>query len=133
MVIENRSGLKPLGAAVLCVPYMPELDTEIAVPDHVRAVELMREMRGIVLQIGTCCWKGEPEPRCKVGDKVLISRFSGTIAKGPLDGKLYRLCNDQDIFCGLEDEADLKSVIIEQPGKARGIDPEPARILRGKL
>lgn len=49
---------------------------------------------------------------------------------GPLDGKMYRLCNDQDIFAGLVDDADLKQVIIEQPSRRN--NPEPQRILTAK-
>lgn len=117
MTTTHKSGLKAVGRAVLCEPYDPELNhTILAIPDHVRAMEMMKEMRATVLQIGANCWVDEP-PRAAPGDKVLIQKFCGAIVKGPLDGKLYRLINDEDIFCQIEadawDEMILKNPIAE--------------------
>lgn len=112
----NRSGLKPLGRAVLCEPYEPEFNrTTIAIPDHVRARELMGEMRATVVEIGQHCWPNEP-PRCVVGDRVLISKYCGAIVHGTADDKLYRICNDQDIFCQIE-VGELAAVVVEDPVK----------------
>lgn len=109
----HQSGLKAVGRAVLCEPYDPELNnTLIAIPDHVKALELMREMRATVLQLGEACWVDEPA-RAGPGDHVLVSRFCGAIVKGPKDGKLYRLVNDRDIFCQIE--GNMESVLIEEP------------------
>ena len=108
----HRSGLKAVGRAVLCEPYDPELTkTVIAIPDHVKALELMREMRATVLQLGEAVWPDEPH-RAAPGDKVLISRFCGAIVKGPRDGRMYRLINDRDIFCQLEN---MEGVVVEDP------------------
>lgn len=110
--MKNTSGLKPLGHAVLCQPYEPEFKrTVLAIPDEVRARALMAEMRGVVIELGANCWPDEP-PRAKPGDKVLISKFTGVIVHGD-DGELYRLCSDQDIFCGIE-VGKLENVIIEE-------------------
>jgi len=110
----HPSGLKPLGNAVLVEPYEPEFNQSvIAIPDTVRERTLMNEMRGVVLAVGPTCWADEPEPRALVGDRVLISKWAGVIVKGPKDGKMYRLCNADDIFCGLE--GDIDQVIIKPP------------------
>lgn len=109
----NESGLEPTGRAILCVPYMPELTNSLLVtPDQVMALELMREMRGTVIELGEDAYKGA-SPRCKAGDNVLISKFSGVIVKGPLDGKIYRICNDEDVFCRLR--GDLSKMMIRDP------------------
>lgn len=109
----HQSGLRAVGRAVLCEPYDPELNnTLIAIPDHVKSMELMREMRATVLQLGEACWMDEPA-RARPGDHVLVSKFCGAIVKGPKDGKLYRLVNDRDIFCQIE--GDMTSVVIPDP------------------
>jgi co-chaperonin GroES (HSP10) len=118
MIMINKSGLKPLGRAVLLEPYEPEFNKSmIAIPDHVRSRELMGEMRGVVVAVGEHCWPDEPA-RAKPGDKVLASKYSGAIVKGTADGKLYRVCNDEDLFCGLE-AGDLADVLIEDPVPVR--------------
>jgi co-chaperonin GroES (HSP10) len=86
--------------------------TVIAIPDHVRALELMREMRATVVQVGAAAWRDEP-PRAEAGDHVLVGRFCGAIVKGPKDGNLYRIVNDKDIFCQIE--GDMREVVIEDP------------------
>lgn len=119
--MKNISGLKPLGHAVLCKPYEPEFSrTVIAIPDDVRAKALMGEMRGTVIEIGAGCWPDEPR-RAEVGDRVLISKYSGVIVHG-VDGALYRLCSDQDIFCGIVADG-FEDVVIEErkrDGRATG-------------
>ena len=116
MTILNKSGLKAVGRAVLCKPYDPELNkTMIAIPDHVKALELMREMRATVIQIGEACWPDEPD-RAEIGTRVLVSKFCGAIVKGPADGELYRIVNDNDIFCQISSDA-WDQMIIEDPIK----------------
>lgn len=110
--MENKTGFKPVGRSVLTKPYDPELNrTVIAVPDHVKQLELMREMRVQVIEIGPHCWVDEP-PRAAVGDRVLVSKFTGVIVKSPLDGEFYRLVNDEDIFCQIT--SDLWDHIIPE-------------------
>ena len=57
----------------------------------------MVEQRAVVVEVGPACWPDEPA-RAQPGDRVLISKLAGYLAKGPADGKLYRLVNDRDIF-----------------------------------
>ena len=101
----NESGLKPLGRAVLVKPYEPERASSLIVmPDNVEANQLMVEQRAIVVAVGATCWHDEPAARAQGGDKVLISRFSGYMAKGTKDGKQYRFVNDRDIFAAIDQE-----------------------------
>lgn len=102
----NESGLKPLGRAVLIKPYEPELKSGlIVIPDSAVAGMRMVEQRAIVVELGPGCWQDEPEPRAKVGDKVLVARYSGFMAQGTKDGQQYRFVNDNDIFAAIEVEA----------------------------
>lgn len=45
---------------------------------------------------------------------MLVQKFTGAIVKGPLDGKLYRIVNDEDIFCQIESDA-WDEMIIKSP------------------
>lgn len=103
--MKNESGLKPLGVAVLIAPYEPDrVGAMIEIPEHVRERTSMVEIRAVVVDIGPAAWHDEPTPRAKIGDRVLVTKFAGMLARGTLDGKLYRLVNDRDIFCGIEAE-----------------------------
>ena len=96
--MRNKSGLAPLGRAVLVEYYEPERkESVIVIPDNVKDKTTMVEQRAVVVEVGPACWPDEP-PRARVGDRVLISKYSGYAAIGPADGQRYRLINDRDIF-----------------------------------
>lgn len=113
---ENTSGLVPLGRAVLVrMIELEELKTEvIAIPEHVRQSSSVMEQRAEVIAVGGSAWEDEAllfcgfpvwrRPRARVGDRVIVTKMAGYIAKGPRDGKLYRMVNDRDIFCRIEGE-----------------------------
>ena len=102
--MRNESGLKPLGHAVLLQHYEPERkESLIVMPDIVETRVAMLEQRAIVVECGPACWPNEPA-RATPGDKVLISRLSGTLAKGTADGKQYRFVNDADIYAQIVEE-----------------------------
>jgi co-chaperonin GroES (HSP10) len=102
----NKSGIKPLGRAVLIKPYEPERSNSIiALPDSVLQQTQMVEQRAVVVELGPCAWMSEPFPRAAVGDKVLVSKFAGHMVKGTADGEQYRLINDNDIFAAIEVES----------------------------
>ena len=105
-MLANSSGLVPLGRAVLVqMIEMEEMKASlIAIPAHVRASSAAMETRARVIAIGDCAWEDESKPRCKVGDKVIITKMAGYVAAGPKDGQTYRLINDRDIFCLIEEE-----------------------------
>jgi co-chaperonin GroES (HSP10) len=75
----------------------------IEIPDAVQVRQSMINTRAVVIAIGPNAWHDEPHPRAKVGEKVLVTSFAGFMAKGPKDGKQYRLVNDRDIFCAIDD------------------------------
>jgi co-chaperonin GroES (HSP10) len=102
---ENTSGLAPLGVAVLIKLYEPERrGAQIVLPDSVQGRMSMVDNRAVVVEVGPSAWHDEPVPRAKVGDRVLVTKFAGFMAKGPSDGQVYRLVNDRDIFCAITHE-----------------------------
>jgi co-chaperonin GroES (HSP10) len=106
--MDNKSGLIPLGVAVLIKPYEPERKGAlIEIPDSVQGRMAMVEVRAVVVAVGPNAWHDEPVPRAAVGDKVLVTKFAGFTAKGPLDGQSYRLVNDRDLFCRIKDEEEV--------------------------
>jgi len=101
----NKSGLAPLGRAVLVEAYEPEIKSGmIVIPQTVKERTMAAEMRAIVIAVGPEAWKEESVPRAQSGDKVLISKYAGTICRGTLDGKLYRVVNANDVFLRITDE-----------------------------
>jgi co-chaperonin GroES (HSP10) len=105
MMMENKSGLDPRGVAVLIKLYEPERKgSQIVLPESVQGRLSMVDNRAVVVAIGPNAWHDEPTPRAAVGEKVLVTKFAGFMAKGPLDGEMYRLVNDRDIFCAVTDE-----------------------------
>ena len=103
-MMKNNSGLKPLGKAVLVEPYEPELKKGLIVlPDTVRERTLMVEQRCVIVDVGPAAWDDEKVPRAKPGDRVLITKFAGHMAMGIKDHKQYRLVNDRDVFCALDE------------------------------
>ena len=103
--LQNTSGVRPLGCAVLVEYYEPERkESLIYVPESVRKGEVLVEQRAVVVEVGPECWTGESQPRAKVGDRVLIARLSGYALTGPADGRLYRIVNDRDIFAAITHE-----------------------------
>lgn len=100
----NTSGLRPKGCAVLIEPYEPEIENStLVVPQNVRERTAIAEARAIVVAVGPECWKHEAQPRAVPGEKVMTVRYTGYMVKGPKDGKQYRMVNDIDIFCGIEE------------------------------
>ena len=104
-MIENKSGFRPVGHAVLLRAF--ELDairSKIAIPDEVMLSSATCDTQGIVVAIGADCWTGENEtPRAKVGEKVLITRFSGGMLPIGKDGYAYRMIPDHAIYAVKED------------------------------
>ncbi len=104
-MLNNPSGLRPKGHAVLVKPYEEpkRRNSLIAIPEHVRARQELLEQKATVIEVGSEAWKDEKSPRAMPGDIVLIAAFSGHMAVGPLDGVQYRLINGRDIFAVVEE------------------------------
>jgi co-chaperonin GroES (HSP10) len=101
----NTSGLQPVGRAVLVRPYEPEKKSGlIEVPDFVQDRLRTVDQRVVIVEVGPTAWSDEPQPRAHPGDKVLVSAFSGYMAKGTKDGNQYRFVNDKDIFAKIVEE-----------------------------
>lgn len=97
--MNNLSGLRPVGVAVLLKSYEPERKGAlIEIPDQVKGRMVMVDHRAIVVEVGVNAWHDEPSPRCAAGDRVLVTKFAGFFATGPADGRQYRIVNDRDIF-----------------------------------
>jgi len=102
----NKSGLLPLGRAVLLKPMMNTYNsTRVIIPDAVKARMPALDTEAIVLALGPGCYPDEA-PRCRVGDKVILAAMSGSVRIG-VDGELYRFCNDRDIYAKFIDNGDL--------------------------
>jgi co-chaperonin GroES (HSP10) len=102
--VRNGSGLHPLGVAVLVEPYEPEVTGSIIeLPPSVKERTTMIENRARVVEVGPLAWKEEGVARARPGDLVFIARFAGWMGMGPKDDKVYRIVNDKDIFCAVEE------------------------------
>lgn len=103
--MENNSGLDPRGVAVLVRPLaISPKGGMIELPPDVAARLTTIENQVIVIAIGPSAWHDESEPRAKIGETVLVTKFAGFMVKGPKDGEAYRLVNDRDIFCAITGE-----------------------------
>jgi co-chaperonin GroES (HSP10) len=59
-------------------------------------------MYGIVIELGNTCYADQPEPWCKIGDRVSFGKYSGLIYTG-IDGKTYRMISDLDVVGTVEE------------------------------
>ena len=75
----------------------------IAKTEHAIAQDELAQEYGTVVEVGPLAWKDEKLegvvlPRCKVGDHVMIHRFTGQYFTGA-DNAKYRVVTDKDILC----------------------------------
>jgi co-chaperonin GroES (HSP10) len=118
--VVNPSGLVPVGHAILLEPYEPDFDAArkrgLIIPDQLRNNSIMVEMRSRVIALGDEAYRPENatwlrrlmtpwRPRCLPGDKIMVQKMTGAIVVGPLDGKQYRLVNEEDVFVKITAEA----------------------------
>ena len=103
--VKNKSGLHPVGVAVLVEPYEAEkMSSIIAIPDTVKGRMDLLETRCVVIEVGSEAWADEKVPRAKIGDRVMITKFGGALLVGVKDGRTYRMVNDRDIYCVIEED-----------------------------
>lgn len=107
--VVNNSGIHPVGYRVLVLPDVTERKTEsgIILHDTYANREDMAQIEATVIEIGESCWaetiaKGF-KPWCKVGDKIMIAKYSGLLKEGR-DKKMYRIINDLDVVGALSNE-----------------------------
>jgi co-chaperonin GroES (HSP10) len=132
----NQSGITPKGNRVLVLP--DEIDEKVSeggifIPQQVRDQHAMSQTTGVFIAAGPDAWThsiqikyrmidgawkpaektvtGYSEPFAKPGERVVFAKFGGLDVKG-VDGKKYRILNDEDITTGATEEVeftDLKS------------------------
>ncbi len=92
-------GIKPVGHILLVKPLEVEEVSKggiiMSTGSQTRREE-MGQTEAEVVSLGNTAYKDQPEPWCKVGDRVVFARYAGTERKGA-DGQMYRLINDLDV------------------------------------
>jgi co-chaperonin GroES (HSP10) len=101
----NLTGIKPTGYKLLL--EMPELaefaaakKAGLSIPDTVADAHAAAGVVAKVVQVAAGCYNPEryPEgPWCFPGDYVAMSPYNGTRIKSNIDGKDYRLVNEDSI------------------------------------
>lgn len=105
-LVTNLSGLVPEGRAVLVKPWEPDVkESSLVLTPEMISGSRMVDFKVEVVEIGPEAWVKEQRPRAKVGDVVMVAKYSGMLMMGPCDNQQYRMVNDQDIFCRLTPEA----------------------------
>lgn len=102
--LKNESGITPVGISVLILPEQVEEKTSsgiIVMTEKEKARWEMKQHEAQVIAIAPNAYYDEKEPRCKVGDYVIIAAYSGILQEGK-DGKKYRLVKDDDIVAILD-------------------------------
>jgi co-chaperonin GroES (HSP10) len=100
----NEHGIHPKGHRVLVLPDAIETKTKSGIITTTATQEFREELAqvdGVVVEMGNTCFSDQPEPWCKIGDRVIFGKYSGIIREGQ-DGKKYRIINDLDIVATLE-------------------------------
>jgi chaperonin GroES len=98
--------IKPAGHRILVIPDPVETKTAsgiIMVAETVTADE-QRQIFGVVHSVGNTAFKDFGDlPWCKVGDRIAFAKYGGFVIKDPVDGKEYRLLNDEDVVAVIEE------------------------------
>jgi chaperonin GroES len=99
-MIENESGIQPVECKILCLPDPVEEKTKggLFVPETVKGDQKLAQVRATLIAFGGNAFADPKweEPVPKVGDRVYVAKYAGIYVEG-IDGKEYKLCNDQDI------------------------------------
>jgi co-chaperonin GroES (HSP10) len=107
----NNSGILPVGVSILVLPEQVEETTEsgivIATPSELERFQL-KQTDGVVVAVGPLAFfdekdpRGNVIPRCRVGQRVVMTAYAGMIRKGK-DGLMYRLIRDSDVIGIIEE------------------------------
>lgn len=101
----SESGILPRGARVLVLPDAIETKTASGIITSTptqSAREELAQVDGVVIALGNTCYHDQPEPYCKVGDRVIFGKYSGIFREGK-DGNMYRVINDLDVVAVIEE------------------------------
>jgi co-chaperonin GroES (HSP10) len=108
MEINNSSGLTPVGISLLVLPNQVEQTTDsgiVLMTDQELSRHEMKQTDVVVIAIGPQAFDDEPQPRCKVGDRVITAAYAGILREGN-DGVKYRIIRDHDVIALLEEKED---------------------------
>jgi co-chaperonin GroES (HSP10) len=93
----------PLKKRVETPETLEEKGFEVVLPADLERREEAGTQIGTVIQVGNTAFKAfdgnDPywEPWCKVGDRVLFTRYSGKIIEDPVTKEKFMVVNDEDI------------------------------------
>lgn len=97
---DFNPGFTPVGAKILVYPIPVERTTASGIILHDVSAdrEDMAQVEAFVISIGHLAWKdqSDPQPWCKVGDRVVIGKYRGLVRTGS-DKKQYRVISDLDV------------------------------------
>lgn len=100
--------LKPCGDRVLIelVPAEEITQGGIIIPNEIKEAERYATQEAWIVDIGPTAWKmlGDGEPWAKIGDRVLVVKYSGQNREDLEDGKVHRIISDEDILAVFENE-----------------------------
>ena len=106
MQVKNNSGWCPQGSAVLLraceLSEKAGKDGVIIIPEKAAMSSATCETMGIVVAIGADAWK-DCTPRAKIGEKVLVTQYSGGVIKGR-DGYVYKMIPSHAIYATEDEE-----------------------------
>jgi chaperonin GroES len=107
----NTSGIEPMDLRVLVLPDPIEERTKggIILAEMTREQQKHAVVKGTLVAVGENAWeeaaaRSHAFERPQPGARVMIAKYGGIEVKG-LDGKDYRLLNDEDIIGRLTGEA----------------------------
>ena len=94
----SKETITPVGCRVLVRRKAPKEKTEggIILHEATLASEYGAETRGVILGFGAQAWEDYPGSECKVGDNVIIRKYSGAGVDTEKYGDI--LVNDADIL-----------------------------------
>lgn len=101
----NNSGISPKGHRLLVLPDEVETTTKSGIVVTTATQEFREQLAqvdAVVVAMGNTCYSDQPEPWCKVGDRIVFGKYSGIIREGK-DGKKYRIINDLDCVATIEE------------------------------
>ena len=109
--VANTSGFYAFEYKVLVVPDEFQNVTKggIIIPDETVDMEQRAVSRGILVDLSPLAFTYDKWPEGtripKRGDRVLYGKYAGSDIVSRLDGKKYRVMNDKDIICLIDEDA----------------------------
>ena len=106
--VTNQSGIRPVGYRVLILADEIEEVTPggIVIPATEKEKMDQAQKTGTLVAIGNLAGEDQGEDWVKVGMRIIHNRYSGEHLTG-VDGKMYRLMNDDQIWGEADDEVML--------------------------